>query len=145
MLAGAGSERLRKGFYKYVLFEFSPVLMKVSMSRARLCSAARRPSLTLRPPRTVGIARSATVCPLELLKLLPAAGATCFDMVQSPGSHNKLPRPSRPLGSYLLSLARHTNADMKRPPRGQPGHRLWEEVGPWDDILCMFPVAASEP
>jgi FkbM family methyltransferase len=52
--------------------------------------------------------RASSGDPLELVQLLPSKGAVCFDMM---GTHNKLPRPSAPLGDYLGTLDTGRNGD----------------------------------
>lgn len=91
---------LKSARVRYVLFEFSPLLML----------------------------KGKTGDPMELLKLLPNMGYTCFDMM---GEHLALPRPSSPLSSYYTDLM-----GWHRYGAGVEHPRSAEGFGPWDDIMC---------
>lgn len=88
--------------YRYILYEFSPWLMR----------------------------KSHLGDPWELLSLLPNMGALCFDMM---GTHNKLPRPSAPLEEYYKRLDGGQNSMNSHSQLSSDG------IGPWDDIMCMWP------
>jgi FkbM family methyltransferase len=103
ILQGA-RKSLQQNRFHYVLYEFSPWLMK----------------------------RAQTGSPMELLELMPAMGAICFDMMV--GGHNALPRPSMPLQAYFdtLNAGEHSEHFHGTVPKN-------DAFGPWDDILCYFP------
>lgn len=109
ILKGA-SESLAKRRFRNILYEFSPTIM-----------------------RNGGLGD-----PLELVKLLPGAGAMCFDMLQR-GTNNKLPRPGEPFDAYLRHL-----------DEGHGSHYGHDRViiksdgiGPWDDIMCAWPASSG--
>ena len=107
---------------QYVQFEFSPWLMK----------------------------RQGTGDPQELLRLLPRLGAVCFDAM---GEHNQqnVNRTSYPLvgdKSYYSNLNAGKNGGitqlsikMNMPKRHSVESYKSDGIGPWEDILCFFPLA----
>lgn len=121
-----GAQRaLAAGRVRYVTYEFSPWLMR----RAGEAAAG---------------------APLELASLLPALGATCFDL---DGLYNKLPRPDA-AANYTAELDSGNNCDWHTPlgtkhcKRGKsafsPGKLLrTDKYGPWEDILCYFPDSSA--
>jgi len=98
-----------------VQYEFSPLLMKM--------------------------AKDANVGePFEALQYLPSLGGTCFDMM---GAHTNFgsdgsadpsfpPGSPRSLKNYYDFLTRHIDT-------------FDDEVGPWEDIMCYFPLAQGRP
>ena len=90
---------------RYVLFEFSPLLMAQINPKTRSKE------------------------PLAALKYLPSLGGICFDMM---GGYTPFPDRGKyvaPIRSYYNQLTRSLNWDDK------------VNIGPWDDIMCYFPMA----
>ena len=106
-------DSLRALRFRYVLYEFSPWLMKQG---------------------NLGE-------PMELLRLLPGMKALCFDMYGNHNLFPRPSRPLSRYYTHLLSGNHSYMYDNQLPPSGVvPGAPL---VGPWDDILCWFPHAAE--
>lgn len=75
--------------------------------------------------------------PLDLLRFLTDMGAVCFDMMGT--HHNMFTRPSTSLEQYLDSLESGRNSLF----RGGNYRYKKDPFGPWDDVMCWFPLATS--
>ena len=114
VLKGA-MESLRRNRFRYVLYEFSPWLMKQG---------------DLGEPR-------------ELLQMMPSMNALCFDMMGLHNYFPHKQRPLTAYyedlyhGQNSLMFGNQLPADGKVPNGPNP------PVGPWDDIMCWFPQAGE--
>ena len=81
--------------------------------------------------------------PLKLLQYMISMGAICFDMLEDSGDgdHHVRGRPSHPLETFYGSLVSGLNSTHKSAWNGLNYTR--DFIGPWDDILCWFPVATA--
>jgi hypothetical protein len=109
VLSGSKSIWQQQGKVLYVLFEFSPKLMKGDgFNQAHQ---------------------------MALLEELPKHGYVCLDVM---GFHNMLPRPSTPFTAYFDTLNNGQNVE-NHPASGTVNHVMNPNdlFGTWDDILCV--------
>lgn len=114
VLRGA-MESLRSNRFRYVLYEFSPWLMKQG---------------NLGEPR-------------ELLQLMPSMNALCFDMMGLHNYFPHRQRPLSAYYEDLYHGQNSYMFGNQLPSDGQVPAA--PTIGPWDDIMCWFPQAGERP